>query len=80
MVRKTSLWKIELTRADTGLLGLAATGASSVHLAASLGVGADVLEGSSVAVVGVDAGELTAVLGGGALDVDVALALLAALF
>lgn len=68
-----------LTRAGTGLLRLAATGTAVVHLALGLRVGADILEGSSVLVVGVDTGELTTIFGGDTLHVDVALALLGAL-
>lgn len=47
-------------------------------MALDLRVGADVLESSSVAVVGVDTSELTTADSGDALDVDVALALLGA--
>lgn len=68
-----------LSGAGTCLDGLAAAGTSGVHLARGLGVGADVLEGGSVAVVGVDANNFASVAGGSALDVDVALALTAAL-
>lgn len=68
-----------LTGAGAGLLGLAATSAASVHLALSLGLGADVLEGRRIFVVGVDTSKLTAILRSDALDVDVALALLRAL-
>ncbi|KAJ8104452.1 hypothetical protein OPT61_g10749 [Boeremia exigua] len=67
--------KARLTRADTSLCGLAATSAAVVHLALGLRIGADVLEGSSVLVVSVDAGELTAVLSSDTLNVNVALAL-----
>lgn len=44
-----------------------------------VGVGADVDEGGCVAVVEVDADDLASVIGRGALDVDVALALIIAL-
>lgn len=67
-----------LTRADSGLLRLTATSAASVHLALGLGIRADVLEGRSVTVVGVDACEFATVDRGDALNVDVALALLGA--
>lgn len=43
-------------------------------------VGADVLERASIAVVGVDAADLSTVVSCGALDIDVALALARALF
>ena len=68
-----------LARAGAGLGWLAATGAPSVHLTFDLGVGADVLQGGSVAVVGVDASKFTTVDGSDAFDVDIALALLGAL-
>lgn len=73
------MYRCRLTRAGSGLLGLAATSASSVSLAPGLCIGADVLEGGSVAVVEVNTGELTTVFGGDALHVDVTLALLGAL-
>lgn len=68
-----------LTRAGTGLGGLAATSAASVHLALGLGVGAGVLDGGSIAVVGVDANEEAAVLGSNTLHIHVTLALRLAL-
>lgn len=71
----TYLCNKKLTRAIPGLDGLAAVGAARVHLARVLSVGADVLEGGGVAVVGVDADDLAAVARGRALDVDVALTL-----
>lgn len=43
-------------------------------------VGADVLKGASVAIVRVDAADLSSLASGGALDVDIALALAGALF
>lgn len=71
--------RISLTRAGTGLLGLTATSATSVHLALGLRIRADILERSSVPVVAVDTSQLTTVDRGHALDVDVALTLLRAL-
>jgi len=69
-----------LTGAGTSLGRLAAASTTVVHLALGLGVGADVLQGSSVLVVGVDTSQFTAIDGGDALNVYVTLALLAALF
>lgn len=69
-----------LAGAGTDLLGLTATGTAVVEDTGVLGVRADVLEGGSVAELGVDADNITAVAGGHALHVDVALALGLALF
>lgn len=69
-----------LTGAGADLLGLAAAGAAVVEDTGVLGVRADVLEGGGVAELGVDADDVTAVAGGDALHVDVALALGLALF
>ena len=71
--------RASLTRAGACLLWLAAASATSVHLAFGLRIGTDVLEGSSVLVVAVDASQFTTVDRGHTLDVDVALALLGAL-
>lgn len=68
-----------LAGAGASLGGFASTSAAVVHLTLSLGVGTDILEGSGVLVGQVDAGQLSAVLGGDALHVDVSLALSLAL-
>lgn len=66
---------MSLARAGTSLLGLAATSAASVHLAFGLRVGANVLEGSSVAEIAVDTGQFASLGGCDTLNVDVTLAL-----
>lgn len=68
-----------LSGADTRLGGLAATGAAIVHLALDFGIGADVLQSGSIAVVRVDANDFSAVVCCHTLDINVALALRAAL-
>lgn len=68
------------TGAGADLLGLTAAGAAVVEDTGVLGIRADVLEGGGVAELGVDADNITAVAGGHALHVDVALALGLALF
>ena len=69
-----------LSRAVSSLGGLAAVGATSVHLAWVRGVVAAVNERSGIPVVGVDTRQLTTVNGYNTLNVDVTLALLGALF
>lgn len=65
---------LRLTRAVASLGRLITLVVANEHLARMSSVIADVLERRGVAVIGVDAREDTAVLGGDALDVDVPLA------
>lgn len=71
---------VKLTRANAGLRGLAPSSTTVIHLTLDFRIGAYVLEGRGVTVVGVDTGKFTTVNGSYALDVDVPLALLGALF
>jgi hypothetical protein len=71
--------RTSLAGAGTSLLGLAATSATSVHLALNLRISTDVLECSSVLEVAVDTSKFTTVDSGDTLDVDVTRALLGAL-
>jgi hypothetical protein len=71
--------RTSLARAGACLLWLAAASATSVHLALGLRIGTDILEGSSVLVVAVDASQFTTVDRRHTLNVDVALALFGAL-
>lgn len=64
-----------LTRAVSDLLRLAVVAAAIVENARVVGVGADILQGSGVPVVQVNADNFTTVVCGSALHVDIALAL-----
>lgn len=75
-----NLHSTNLSGAVTNLGGLAAAGTALVHLARVVGVVTAVLDRGGIAVVGVDARELTSILGDHALDVHVTLALGGALF
>lgn len=67
-------------RAVPNLCRLAAAGTTIVEGARVSRVSADILKRASIAVVGVDAADLSTVVGCGALDINVALALARALF
>lgn len=64
-----------LTRAVSNLLGLAVAGATVVEHTRVVGISADVDESGGVSIDRVNAGQLAAIVGSRALNVDVALAL-----